>query len=171
MANRELRPWTGGALTPFGRDPFSSFRREVDRLFDDFFTPAEPRSFAGQAGTLPLFPSLDVEETAQAYLVTAELPGLEAKDVEIDLRDDALTISGEKREERKAEERGRTYAERTFGRFQRTIPLPIEVDADKAEAAFANGVLKITLPKSPEARETARRIQIKGGDGAAAGKA
>ena len=82
MANRELRPWTGGALTPFGRDPFSSFRREVDRLFDDFFTPAEPRSFAGQAGTLPLFPSLDVEETAQAYLVTAELPGLEAKDVE-----------------------------------------------------------------------------------------
>ena len=161
MANRELTPWTGGrGLAPFGRDPFTSFRHEMDRLFDDFFAPAEPRSFGGNGGAL-LRPSVDVAETEQAYTVTAELPGLEQKDVELNLRDNALILSGEKRQESHDENGGRTYTERSFGRFERVIPLPEEVDADRVEANFKNGVLKVTLPKNPKAQDKTRRIEIK----------
>ena len=176
MANRELTPRTSGyggrgmGLTPFGgRDPFASFRHEMDRLFDDFFAPTEPRSFAGPAvgaqggGGLGVWPSLEVAETDQAYTVTAELPGIDPNDVEIDLRENALSISGEKRSERNEENGGRRYSERSFGRFERTIPLEAEVDADRVEARCENGILKITLPKNEKARDKSRRIEIKGG--------
>lgn len=160
MANRDLTPWTGSrGLTPFERDPLASFHRQVDRLFDNVFAPLESRSFgSAAAGT---WPSVDVHETDQAYRVTAELPGLEQKDVEVSLRDNALTISGEKREEYKTEDGGRTYAERTFGRFQRTIPLETEVDADKVQASFKNGVLTVEAPKNPAARDKTRRIEVR----------
>ena len=165
MANRGLTPWTGSReATPFTRDPFSMFRREVDRLFDDFLTPtfaAEPRSFTAAAGAAGAWPSLDVEDTGKAYLVTAEIPGLDQKDVELNLRDNALIISGEKRQEHHEANGGRTYAERTFGRFQRAIPFDQEVEADKVEATFKNGVLKVALPKNPKAQDQARRIEIR----------
>jgi HSP20 family protein len=165
MPNRELTPWTGSrGLTPFSRDPFTSFRREVDRLFDDFFSPVEARSFAAPAAATraaAVWPSIDVNETDQAYVVTAEAPGLEDKDVELNLRDNVLTISGEKRQEHKEEDRGRTYAERFYGRFQRTIPFDAEVDADKVQATFKNGVLTVNLPKNPQARDKTRKIEIK----------
>jgi HSP20 family protein len=161
MANRELTPWTGGrGLSPFGRDPFTSFRHEMDRLFDDFFSPAEARTFGGAGGAL-LRPSVDIAETEKAYTVTAELPGLEQKDVELNLRDNALVLSGEKRQETSESNGGRSYTERSFGRFERIIPLGDEVDADRVEAAFKNGVLKVTLPKNPKAQDKARRIEIK----------
>jgi HSP20 family protein len=161
MPNRDLTPWSGQrGLSPLGGDPFVSFRREMDRLFDDFFSPAEPRSFAAPAAG-GIWPSLDVRETDQAYVVSAELPGLEQKDVELNLRDNVLTISGEKRQEHKEEDGGRTYAERTYGRFQRSIPFDGEVDPDKVDATFKNGVLNVTLPKNPKAQDQARRIEIK----------
>ncbi|MFL5295628.1 MAG: Hsp20/alpha crystallin family protein [Phenylobacterium sp.] len=164
MANRDLTPWTGGrSLSPFGRDPFTGFRREMDRLFDDFFAPMEPRSFAGGNGgaLAALTPSIDLHETDQAYELTAELPGLEQKDVELTLRDNALILSGEKRQERNDEDGGRHWSERSFGRFERVIPLEGEVDADKVQAGFKNGVLKVTLPKNPKAQDKTRRIEIK----------
>jgi HSP20 family protein len=174
MANRDLTPWAGGrSPSPFGRDPFADFRRQMDRLFDDFFVPMEPRSFAqpaAQGGRMAMWPSLDLHETEQAYEVTAELPGLEQKDVDINLREDALVISGEKRQERTEEDKGRHYTERSFGRFERVIPLPTEVDPERVEATFNNGLLKITLPKNPRARETSRRIEIRPqGDGGPSG--
>jgi len=92
--------------------------------------------------------------------VTAELPGMEEKDVELTLRDNALTISGEKRDEREERDEGRYYAERFHGRFSRTVPLPEEVDPGKVAAAFKNGVLTVVMPKSQQARETAKRIPI-----------
>ena len=160
MANRELTPWTSGrGLTPLGRDPFSSFRREVDRLFDDFFAPSEARSFAAPGAAL--WPSLDVRETDQGYTVTAELPGLEQQDVELNLRDNVLVISGEKRQEKSDGDNGRSYTERTYGRFERTLPLAAEVDAEKVEATFKNGILTVALPKNPQARDKARRIEIR----------
>ena len=164
MANRELTPWTGGrGRSPFGRDPFTSFRHEIDRLFEDFMAPIEQRTFAGNGGNggALLRPSVDVAETDQAYTVTAELPGLEQKDVELNLRDNALTLSGEKRQETSESNGGRSYTERTFGRFERVIPLPQEIDADNVAATFKNGVLKVTLPKNPKAQDKARRIEIK----------
>lgn len=165
MANRDLTPWRAAAPSPLGRDPFMNFRREMDRLFDDFFAPAEPRSFGGGAVAQSMvMPSIDVHETDQAYTVSAELPGIDPKDVELDLRDNALTLRGEKRSERKEEDAGRRYSERSFGRFERTIPLAAEVDADNIEARFENGVLKVMLPKNPKARDKTRRIEIKGGD-------
>jgi HSP20 family protein len=173
MANRELTPWNRGGLTPFGRDPFSSFRHEMDRLFDDFFAPVtgEGRNFTTPAQAAALIrPSIDVDETEQAYRVSAELPGLTEKDVELNLRDNVLTISGEKRTEREEEKGGRRYAERTFGRFERTIPFPTEVDAERIDAVFRNGVLTVTLPKSEKAQDKTRRIEVRSqGGGEAAG--
>jgi len=170
MANRDLTPWRMPGAPAFGRDPFGAFRREMDRLFDDFLAPAEARSFAApaQAQGQIVMPSIDVDETEQAYMVTAELPGIDQKDVELDLRDNALILRGEKRSERKEEDGGRRYSERSYGRFERTIPFATEVDADKVEAKFENGLLKVTLPKNAQARDKTRRIQI-GGGGATAG--
>jgi len=167
MANRELT--TQGASRGMGayeRDPFSALRRQMDRLFEDFFAPIEGRSFAApsawarQAMSVS-WPSLDVTETQEAYTVTAELPGMEEKEIELNLQDNVLTISGEKREERKEGDGGRSYTERMYGRFQRSIPFPAEVDPDKVEASFRNGVLKVSLPKSAQARERSRRIEVR----------
>lgn len=161
MANRDLTPWSGGrSIAPFTLDPFSSFRREVDRLFDDFLAPAEQRSF-GPANGGGIRPSLEIAETGQAYTVTAELPGLEQKDVELTLRDNALILSGEKKQERKEENGGMRYTERSFGRFERVVPLDAEIDADQVDARFKNGVLTVTLPKNPKAQDKTRRIEIR----------
>jgi HSP20 family protein len=161
MANRDLAPWSGArAPTVFGRDPFASFRQQVDRLFDDFLVPGEPRSFAA-SNQAAVWPSVDVDENDKAYVVTAELPGIDRKDVELDLRDNLLTLRGEKREERKEENGGRRYVERSFGRFERSIPLAAEIDADKVDANFRDGVLRITLPKNAKAQDKSRRIDIK----------
>jgi HSP20 family protein len=172
MANRELTPWNRGGLTPFVRDPFHSFRYEMDRLFDDFFAPAagEGRNFAAPAQAAALVrPSIDVDETDQAYRVSAELPGLTEKDVELNLRDNTLTISGEKRTEREEEKGGRRYAERSFGRFERAIPFPVEIDAEHVDAIFRNGVLTVTLPKNAKAQDKTRRIEVRSQGGEAAG--
>jgi HSP20 family protein len=165
MANRALGPWTGSrGLSPLGvgRDPFGSFRREIDRLFDDFFTPVEGRSFAPSLAGESVWPRIDVEETDKAFIVTAEVPGLQEKDLDLNLRDNLLTISGEKREERHDEKRGAAYAERFYGQFRRTIPFDAELDEEKVDARFKNGVLTVTLPKSEKPEAKARRIEVKG---------
>jgi HSP20 family protein len=158
MANRSLEPFRPGNLRPMG-DPFSSFRRRMDQLFDDFFAPMEPRNRGAFAGGA--WPSVDVDETEKGYHVTAELPGLEQKDVDVQLSENTLTIKGEKREERNEGNGGRRYAERTYGRFERVIPFESEVDADKVQATFKNGVLTVDLPKNPKARDRARHIEVK----------
>jgi HSP20 family protein len=163
MANRELAPWgRSRGLSPRGRDPFTSLHREVDRLFDDFLGPAEARSFGSPPATAAaIWPSLDVDETEQGYRVTAELPGLELKDVDLQLSDNVLTIKGEKRSEMHDEKGGRTYSERSYGRFERTVPFDTEVDPDQVQARFKNGVLTVELPKNPRAQEKARKIEIR----------
>jgi HSP20 family protein len=165
MANRDLAPWTGGrspmSFTPFARDPFTSFRREVDRLFNDFYAPAEGRSFGGGGGNSEaLWPSVDVVDTGQAFTVSAEMPGLALDDIEIELQDNALTLSGEKKKEYKSDNGGRSYIERSYGRFERTIPLAADVDADRVEAHIKNGVLTVTLPKNQKGKEKTRRIPV-----------
>ena len=161
MANRDLAPWTRSrGIAPFARDPVTSFRQQIDRLFDDFLAPFDARELTtGHDGGV--WPSVDVDESEKAYKVTAELPGMEQKDVEVTLRDNALIISGEKRREHKEESGGRSYAERSYGRFMRSIPLDAEVDADKVQANFKNGVLSVELPKNPAARDKTRRIEVK----------
>jgi HSP20 family protein len=139
--------------------PFASFRREMDRLFDDFFTDW-PRSGLLPKGAGALSPDVDVAETDKEITVTAELPGLDEKEIEVNLSDSALTLRGEKKAEK--EEKGKTFyrSERSYGAFERVIPLPVEVQEDKVEAEFAKGVLTIHLPKSPAAQKKTKKIEI-----------
>jgi HSP20 family protein len=106
-------------------------------------------------------PHVDVTENDQEIKVVAELPGLTEKDVEVSLANDMLTISGEKKAEK--EDKGENYyrLERSYGSFQRTIPLPTEVEADKVDATFKNGVLQITLPKLYPGEGVKKKISIK----------
>jgi HSP20 family protein len=141
--------------------PFLTLQREMNRLFDDFFggRALEPFSTFGQ-GWDAFSPQVDVVETDKEIRVSAELPGLNDKDVEVSLSHDMLTISGEKKQEK--QERGRDYyrAERSYGSFRRSIPLPAEVDTNKVDAVFSKGVLTITLPKTAEAKGR-KRITVK----------
>jgi HSP20 family protein len=159
MTNWEPAPWRGSSLARHQAfDPFFTFRQEMDRLLDDFIMPGD-RGRGAQSGALQ--PSIELMENDKAYCVCVELPGLEMKDVQVDLSDNVLSISGEKRSEREKNENGVKYSERAFGQFERRIPLEAEIDADKVEAAFKNGVLNVRLPKNPKAQEKTRRIEVK----------
>jgi HSP20 family protein len=160
---RSLTPWRSGGLAGrgFGGDPFSTFHREIDRLFDDMFGgEAGIRSRGDDGGFLT--PHMDVSETENEVRVCAELPGVSDKDVEVTLNDDVLTIRGEKKSERKEEKENYHFSERSFGSFQRSIRLPFPADAGKVKANFDNGVLTITLPKGQE-QDRSRRIQVQSG--------
>jgi HSP20 family protein len=137
--------------------PLVALQRDMNRLFEDFW-----RGFALPSPIVEAWgmfmPRVDVEDRDGEVYVTAELPGLEEKDVEVQLAGDTLVLRGEKHEEREDGMRG--WRERTYGAFERSIPLPCEVDADQASAAYEHGVLRITLPKSPRARERTKRIQV-----------
>jgi len=149
--------------------PFESLRKEVDRLFEDFgsddFWRRPFRSLAGlernMAQKLVASPAVDVTETEKAYEITAELPGLDEKDIEVNVANGGLTIKGEKKEEREEKQKDYYVSERRYGSFERYFGLPDGVDADKIEAAFKNGVLKVTLPKTVEAQKPAKKIEVK----------
>ena len=143
-----------------GSDVFSSLHREIDRVFDDF-THGEHWPFrALSAGNGKLSPDIDVSETDKNIEVTAELPGVDEKDVDVSLSDDMLTIKGEKKSETEKTEKDYHLVERSYGSFERVTQLPCEVDADKVKAKFKQGVLKITLPKSQTAKAKAHKIAI-----------
>jgi HSP20 family protein len=145
-------------------NPFEALRREMDTLLDDFtrgFFDIEP--FEGApGGRLDAFsPRVDVTENDKEITVSAELPGMDEKDMEVTLDKDSLTIKGKKEEEK--EDKGKDYyhMERSYGAFARTVPLPAEVDTGKAEAAFRKGVLNIRLPKTTRAMEEKKKISVK----------
>lgn len=139
--------------------PLLLLHREMNRLFDDAFRGFGVPAFGGfdpSAG----WPNVELGETEKEIRVTAELPGLEEKDVEITIEDGALTLRGEKRSE--VEDKARGYTERSYGRFERRIALPQGIDRDNADATFKNGVLTVTLPKTDAANENVRRIPVNG---------
>jgi len=144
-----------------GRDSFLDFREEMDRLFDDFWGDfsAPARTFAGETG-FAAWPSIDVVETGGEVIVTADLPGLSEDDIDIELRDGALVIRGEKSLEDDREETTRRVSERFYGRFERRIPLAGEVDPETVSADFSNGELTIRVPAPETARGKARKIRI-----------
>ena len=152
------------SLLPIGRDrnvarsdnPFMSLQREIDRLFDDF-TRGFPTFSNAASGEL--LPSVDVTETDKQIEITAELPGLEEKDVQVNLADNVLTIRGEKKAEK--EEKDKTYrlVERSYGSFVRSLELPEGVNADAIKASIEKGVLKVTVPKPAPAQ--VKKIDVK----------
>lgn len=144
-----------------------TLRSEIDRLFDDFGAGLwrQPLSRRMQdlfpAGSWAVSPATELVECDGEYRITAELPGMTAEDVEIKLSDGTITIRGEKSEEKKEEKEDYLVSERRYGEFQRTLPLPSGIDADAVAASYANGVLTVTLPKSAEAKQKERKIEIK----------
>lgn len=146
-----------------GEGPFLALQDEMNRLFDHFW-----RGFPTVWGEGPEWaggftPKVDVAETDNDIRVTAELPGLDEKDIEVSVTRDALTIRGEKKEEKETRKEGYFHTERYFGSFTRTVPLPREVVTDKAEATFRKGVLTITLPKTEQVKSETRKVQVKAG--------
>lgn len=165
MSVRDLIPWgrsSNPAPTTYEdeRSPFLSLHREVNRLFDDVFRSFDTRLPAfGSLSSLSSWPHVEISENDKQVKVTADIPGLEEKDVEVLLDDGVLTLRGEKRSE--TEDTDRQFSERFYGRFERRIPLGVEVEEDGVEARFRNGVLTIVLPKSARARSQAKRITIR----------
>ncbi|MBM0106994.1 Hsp20/alpha crystallin family protein [Steroidobacter sp. S1-65] len=168
MSVRDLIPWRrGNDQTPAmfrddDRNPFLSLHREMNRLFDDAFRGFDTRwpSFGSAfASERSGWPSLEIAETDEEWKVCAEIPGMEEKDIELLMDDGSLTLRGEKRSE--IEDKEKQFSERYYGRFERRIPLAPDVQADRAEARFKNGVLTITIPKSPNSKPRVKRIPIK----------
>ncbi|MGD9507525.1 MAG: Hsp20/alpha crystallin family protein [Geminicoccaceae bacterium] len=153
------------------RHPLLGLREEMDRLFDDFFGGSSLMPFRRRVDTDPwrrfqgmfeaTFPTADVVEDGKSYRISAELPGMSEKDIEISLAGDVLTIKGEKKEEHEEKGKSRYVSERRYGSFQRSFALPEDADAEAIEASCRNGVLTVTLPKRPEAQAKMRRIEVK----------
>jgi HSP20 family protein len=138
------------------RDPFFALHDQINRVFDDFTRGFGLPALASERGVG--WPNVDVTEDDKRYSVEVELPGLEEKDVEVTLTNNVLTIRGEKRAER--DDAKRHYSERYFGQFERRIALDAEVEPDKVNAKFKNGVLKIEIQKTDDAQRRSRRIPI-----------
>lgn len=141
--------------------PFFALHREMNQMFDEFFRNIDLTPFGGGKSFGTFSPSVDVREDEKEVIVKAELPGLDEKDVEVTLADDALTIRGEKKGEK--EEKGKDYwhRETSYGSFRRVIPLPEGINTEKADARFKNGVLTVTLPRLEEAKAKGKRIAVK----------
>jgi HSP20 family protein len=150
--------------------PFEMLRREIDRVFDDvgggfWRTPFRQSVFDiapwARESTWPMAPAVDVTDTEKAYEITAELPGIDEKNLEVKVANDVLTIKGEKREEKEEKKKDYYLRERNFGSFERAFQIPDGVDTDKIEANFAKGVLTVKLPKKPEAQKSTKKIDVK----------
>lgn len=137
----------------------STFRNEMDQLFDSFFSGRPFYSAADAAD--PITPPVDIEETADGYIVRADLPGMTEKDVKVSLVGDTLTLRGERRREVETKSGHVHRTERLFGSFERSFTLPAPVRADKVKASYRNGVLEIQVPKAEEAR--VREIEVEVG--------
>ncbi|MBY3363286.1 Hsp20/alpha crystallin family protein [Rhizobium laguerreae] len=168
MSVRDLIPWnrSNGHQAPSllrddDRDPFLSLHREVNRLFDEAFRGfgSNLPSLTGSRAFGGGWPNVEISDNEKEITVTAEVPGLEEKDIEVLLNDGVLTLKGEKHSE--TEDRDRQFSERYYGRFERRIPLGAEVKEDNIDARFKNGVLTVTLPKSEQAQSQVKRIAIK----------
>jgi HSP20 family protein len=160
MTMRELLPWRERNALPAwpGDASFGALRREMDSLLSDVWS--------GNGGRLlesveRAFPQVNVSENPEAWRVTAELPGLDEKDVQVAFESNLLLLSGKKSDEK--EEKGRTWyrRERRSGEFQRAIELPAAIDTSKATATFQKGVLTVDVPKRPEAKSTRRTVEVK----------
>tara|TARA_R110002124_G_scaffold114535_54_gene269781 strand:+ start:4932 stop:5468 length:537 start_codon:yes stop_codon:yes gene_type:complete len=158
-----------GRNLTFGQ-PFDNIRRDFDRLFGELDRNLllAPFSLFGGPVTGPTngdadwfaVPAVDVVEKTDAYEITAEMPGMDEKDIEVSLVDGGISIHGEKRQDTTDDSADRYVRERRFGSFERNFALPDGVNADKIEANYANGVLRVKLPKDPNAQSPKRRIAV-----------
>jgi HSP20 family protein len=172
MSIRDMVPWRWGGLRHWEGSnertarsfdsQIEALHREMDRLFEDLWVGGGDRSlFAGPMRSMEFLPRVDETEDEKAYYVNIDLPGMDEKDVDISVTDRVLTIRGEKKEEEEDKGKDVYRRERSYGSFRRMLQLPGEVDQSKIEASFSKGVLRISLPKTAEAREKVRHIPVK----------
>jgi HSP20 family protein len=145
-----------------GSEGLGSLFREIEKTFDDF---SRRSPLAGYFGDGAAAPKIDVSESKDGIEVTAELPGVDEKDIDLTLSNDVLTIRGEKKSERDEGDKEKSWhvVERRYGAFTRTVTLPYQPDSDKVEAKFEKGVLRIRLPKPAEIAKKEKKIAISGG--------
>lgn len=165
MNMRDLIPWgRSGNSVPTayrdGDDPFLALHREVNRLFDDVMRGFDAPMPLGRPSNWSSWPKVELSETDRDIRVTAEVPGMDEKDIEVELDDGVLALRGEKKSE--TEDKERHFSDRFYGRFARQIGLGAEIDEDKVSASFRNGVLTVVLPKTERAQSRAKRIAING---------
>ena len=151
----ELTTWKPFREVAPTRD-FDRMRTEMDRFWDSFVPSALRRT--DDSGEW--FLSLDVSETKNEIIVKAEVPGMDPKDIDISLSNGTLTIKGEKKQEREEKDEDYHLVERHYGSFMRSVMLPSEVKQDKINASYKNGILKVVLPKSEEAKKKEVKIKV-----------
>ena len=160
MRVSDLVRWKAANLEERQTDSMSGVREEMNRLFEEFFR--DFRQMQEGSGLSTFNPSTNVSQSADAIEASIELPGLDENDIDVTLGPHSLTIKGEKRTEKEAEEKSYVHRERSYGYFERTIPLPRNaIDRDNVEATFEKGVLHIRIPKKEESTETRRRIEVR----------
>ena len=165
MSIKDLVPRFGREQAPARRedvDPFLDFRREMNRLFGEFFGdfPLAERGRCPAWAPAAFVPRVDVSETDKEVKVSAELPGMDEKDISVELQDDVLTLRGEKKGEQEEKGKNWFHREQSYGAFHRSIELPAGVDASKAKAQFKKGVLTFTAPKRAEEQVQRKAIPI-----------
>jgi len=143
-----------------GGDPFVSMQREMHRLFDNFFE-GTGLSSSDQSGIGFATPKVDVAETEDSVHVTAELPGMQEKDIDVTLAGRNLVLRGEKKLEKEDKNKNFHRIERSYGSFHRSIPLPTDVDGQKVDASFKGGVLTVVLPKMKPSAPPGKKIAVR----------
>lgn len=142
------------------REPFRdmlSLREAMDKLFEESFVGPRWMPFGGDGGALPV----DIYDSGESIVVSASIPGIKPEDIDISITGDTLTIKGETKFEEKVEKANYIRQERRFGRFERSLSLPTQVQSDKVEAVFENGVLNLTLPKAEEVKPKQIKVSVK----------
>jgi HSP20 family protein len=164
MSLRDLTPWRScGHSLPdaFLDSPFRTLYPELDRWFNAMTRDMKLDRLGGENAMLA--PDVDVSETDKAFEITADLPGIDEKDVEVSVADGVLSLKGERRREKETKDKKMHRVERSYGSFERAMSLPAGVDEKRISAEFKKGVLTVTLPKSPAAKKAAKKISVKSG--------
>lgn len=161
MNLKSIIPWKKQEQAPINPEsngaPVDLFQKRMNDLFEDFFSGSPD---LWQDLRRSLYPVVDVSETGKEIKITAELPGIDKNDLEVTISKDMVTIQGEKKEETTEEKGDLRHSECSYGYFHRSITLPPGVDPDKAQAKFKRNVLKISVPKTPEAQSRRRTIEL-----------
>ncbi|OYU74403.1 MAG: hypothetical protein CFE32_17885 [Alphaproteobacteria bacterium PA3] len=139
---------------------FARLRNEIDQLFDDFSIPVQMRRMFPLPDGAVFSPAAELKDKGDHYDLAIELPGLDDKDIEVELAGDTLRISGEKQEESEEKTADHLISERSYGKFQRSLTLPADADPERIDAKYRHGVLKITIGKDKESARSIRKISL-----------
>ncbi|MCK9539163.1 Hsp20/alpha crystallin family protein [Dokdonella sp.] len=163
MSVTQLIPWTrnrNSLVRSGNRDPFFALQREVNRLFDDMWSGLDMPMLRGRLGERTGWPTLDLSERDKEFVLTVEVPGMDEKDVDVQFANGTLIVRGERKEERTEAQGEAHYSERMHGRFERQIPLDVDIDLTRAKATLKNGLLTVTLPKAAQTATETHRIAV-----------